>query len=100
MDELTIKRYCDMQGYNYRYFGNDVIIITDLDEWELKYKNDKILVKHYNKANNRAGKMQFHKQRYAYDLDYIFNSIIIPHGNYNKKFQKVFEIKKVLQNCI
>lgn len=108
LDELKIKKYCNQYGYNYKHFGDNAIITTGLDTWELKgvkvfkketNKYDYIIkVKHQNKISNKSKKMHFHKQRYATDIDYIFNNIIIPHERKKNVYQKVFKIKKLLQN--
>lgn len=105
LDEMKIKKYCEISGYNYRYFGENVVIMTSVDNWQLieventpnnkdKYK---IIVEHANKSRNKTGKMQFHTQRIAYDVDWIFTNIIIPHQSYNRAFQKTFEVKKLLK---
>lgn len=103
LNEQKIKNYCKRYGYGYRHFHNIAIITTGVDEWQLEAIQtvgneeliDKILVKHINKVGNRTGKMQFHTQRYAYDLDYVFENIITPHEKYERVYQKVFEIKKM-----
>ena len=103
LNEQKIKKYCKKYGYRFRYFHNIAIITTGVDEWLLeaiqtvedKELIDKILVKHINKVGNRTGKMQFHAQRYAYDLDYVFENIITPHEKYERVYQKVFEMKKL-----
>lgn len=105
LDEMKIKKYCESSGYSYRYFGENVVIMTSLDNWQLievenpsNSKNKyKIIVKHANKLRNKTGKMQFHTQRIAYDVDWIFENIIIPHQSYNRVFQKVFKINKLLK---
>lgn len=101
LDELIIKKYCSLYGFSYRYFYDNAIIMTGVDEWRLRIiKNGKILVEHYNRAGNRTGKMQFHSQRYVSDLDYAFNNIIKPHENYETVFQEAFKIKDLLENYI
>lgn len=104
LDELKLKRYCDEHKYKYNYFGDCAIITTNLDEWRLQtiesYQDGvltaKIKVDHYNRSGNKKGKMQFHPQRNAYDLDYIFNNIIIPHEGHDRVYQKAFRIKELL----
>ena len=76
--------------------GVDVWLLEDIQTVEDKELIDKILVKHINKVGNRTGKMQFHAQRYAYDLDYVFTNIIAPHETYNKVYSKAFRIKELL----
>lgn len=108
LDEQKIKMYCKKYGYSYNYFGYNTIIETGMDVWKLedvevfnkenKEYNSIIKVKHYNKKGNSKGKMQFHPQRYARDIDYIFNNIIIPHELKRGAYQKAFKIKKLLQN--
>ena len=102
LNEQKIKKYCKKYGYGFRYFHSIAIITTGVDEWRLEAVQtvengeliDKILVKHINKVGNRSGKMQFHTQRYAYDLDYVFTNIITPHETYNKVYSKAFRIKE------
>lgn len=103
LNEQKIKNHCKKYGYGFRYFHNIAIITTGVDEWRLEAIQtvedgeliDKILVKHINKVGNGSGKMQFHAQRYAYDLDYVFENIITPHEKYERVYQKVFEMKKL-----
>lgn len=103
LNEQKIKKYCKKYGYGFRYFHDIAIITTGVDEWRLeaiqtvenKELIDKILVKHINKVGNRTGKMQFHSQRYAYDLDYVFENVISSHEQYERVYQKVFEIKEL-----
>lgn len=108
LDEMKIKKYCENSGYSYRYFGENVVIMTSVDNWQLievenppNNKNNKnkykIIVEHANKTGNKTGKMQFHTQRIAYDVDWIFENIIIPHQSYNRAFQKTFKVKKLLK---
>lgn len=104
LNEQKIKKYCKKYGYGFRYFHNIAIITTGVDEWKLgaitttenKKVTDKILVEHINKVGNRTGKMQFHSQRYAYDLDYVFTNIITPHETYDRVYSKAFRIKELL----
>ena len=101
LDEIKIKQYCSEYNFHYRYFGNNALIMTGVDEWRIRaIDKDKILVEHYNKLGNKSGKMQFHSQRYAKDLDYIFKNIIKPHSSYNSVFQEAFRIKYLLENHI
>lgn len=104
LNEKTIRKYCSKYDYTYRLFHNVAMISTNVDEWKLEsiqtIENgeiiDKIRVEHINKAGNRTGKMQFHSQRYAYDLDYVFTNIIAPHETYNRVYSKAFRIKELL----
>lgn len=99
LNEQKIKNYCDMYGFSYRIFYNNVIIMTGVDEWRLiAADNSKIIVEHYNRAGNKTGKMQFHSQRYAPNLDYVFENIIKPHETYNNVYQEAFKIKYLLEN--
>lgn len=103
LNELKIKEHCNYNGYSYRYFGENAIITTNVDVWKLstvraregKKIINKILVEHMNKVGNKSGKMRFHTQRYAYDMDYIFKNIIIPHQTYSRVYDKAFRIKKI-----
>lgn len=105
LNELIIKKYCKIYGYSYRYFGDNVIITTNLDEWRLRLIEtiednqliNKILVEHYNRAGNKTGKMQFHSQKYAYDIEYIFKNIISPHERYKSVYDKAFRIDDILK---
>ena len=104
LNEQKIKKYCKKYGYGFRYFHNIAIITTGVDEWGLEAIQtvedgeliDKILVKHINKVGNRTGKMQFHAQRYAYDLDYVFQNIVAPHETYDRVYSKAFKIRDIL----
>ena len=104
LNEQKIKKYCKKYGYTYRLFYDVAIISTNVDEWKLKSVQtvekgeiiDKIRVEHINRAGNRTRKMQFHSQRYAYDLDYVFTNIIAPHETYDKVYSKAFRIKDLL----
>lgn len=110
LNELEIKQNCNINRYNYKYFNEVAIITTGQDIWTLEsvdvfdktisdYKQI-IKVRHLNKAGNKKGKSHFHTQRYAQDIDYIFNNIIVPHEQANRVFQKTFRIKKILTNYI
>ncbi len=99
LNELRIKHYCDMYGFSYRLFYDNAIIMTGVDEWRIMMaKNERILVEHYNRSGNKTGKMQFHSQRYAPDVDYVFQTIIKPHETYNNVYQEAFKIKYLLEN--
>ena len=82
----------------------DALMVAQANGKELVVENgkviDKIRVEHMNLSGNRSGKMQFHSQRYAYDLDYIFDNIIIPHERGKRVYQKAFRIKKLLAENI
>lgn len=99
LDEKLIKRYCELYRYGYRHFEDVVVITTGVDEWRLTYKEkqDKILVEHINKAGNSSGKMQYHAQKYADDIHYIFKNIIKPHETFDNVYNKAFKIKQLLQ---
>lgn len=99
LDEMEIKRLCKKYNYKYRYFYETAIIETGVDMWRItltgiKYK--KIMVEHINKNGNKKRKIQFHKQRVAYDLDWIFKNIISPHQDFLNVFNETFKIKKLL----
>jgi len=96
LNELKIKRYCDVNKYSYRYFNDTVVVITGLDAWELTDMGNRILVRHINKYGNKKGKMQFHPQRIAYDVDWIFKNIITSHKNNNGICQRVLRMKKII----
>lgn len=109
-NELKIKYYCIKNGYDYRYFSDVAVIVTKIDSWKLEFvdvynKDSKqydelIRVKHMNKAGNKKGKAHFHSQRVAYDIDYVFNSIIAPHEEGDRVYQKAFRIKELLAKSI
>lgn len=107
-NELKIKEYCNKLGYGYRYFGDNAIITTSVDTWMLKFQQkiinkqieEVILVGHQNKSGNSKRKHQFHTQRYARDLDYVFTNIISSHQEYNRAFEKTFRLKELLKTCI
>lgn len=110
LNELKIKRYCDNNNYNYKYFNEVAIITTGTDTWQLEsidtYSSETegykqlIQVKHQNKAGNKTNKVHFHTQRHAYDIDFIFNNIIIPHEQGNRVYQKAFRIKELLTHSM
>lgn len=108
LNELKIKKYCEKNGYNYRYFEDMAIIMTSIDTWNLQsiqiYSSDgckdMIKVKHMNKAGNKSKKAHFYTQRTAYDMDYVFNNIIIPHEKGNRVYQKAFRIKEILSHSL
>lgn len=105
LNELEIREFCKKYGFSYRYFNNDnAIIMTGLDSWRLietttQRRNQtiyKIIVEHANKAGNKKGKMQFHTQRVAFDVEWIFENIIVPHQTYNRVYEKAFRLKELL----
>lgn len=104
LNEMKIKEYCDMHGFSYRYFYDTAIIMTNVDMWRLTYyeaiiENEvvhRIMVEHANKAGNKSGKIQFHTQRIAYDIDWIFQNIIVPHETYSNVYNKAFKLKELL----
>lgn len=110
LNELKIKYYCDRNGFTYRYFYQTAVITTELDTWKLELidvydnvnKNYKeiIKVKHQNTLGNKKRKAHFHTQRFAYDLDFIFNNIILPHEDTRRVYQKAFRIKDLLTQNI
>lgn len=100
LNEMEIKKYCDINKFSYRYFYNTAIITTGVDTWRLTQKEIRtgeiIVVEHANKMGNKSGKMQFHTQRIAYDVAWIFNNIIVPHETYSNAYNKTFKLKKLL----
>lgn len=106
LNELKIKQHCDKYGFNYRIFHNAAVITTGLDIWsvellevydkEIRGYKEIIKVKHQNTLGNKKRKAHFHTQRIAYDLDFVFNNIIIPHEEGNRVYQKAFRIKDLL----
>lgn len=110
LNELKIKEYCGEHGFGYKYFHDIVVITTGTDTWKLelidvfdretKGRKEIIRVNHLNKAANKSKKMHFHKQRYAYDIDYVFNNIIATHKNGHATVENVFRMKNILSNNI
>ena len=108
INELTLKRNCDKNKCSYKHFGDSAIITTNIDTWRVETVEvfekgaviDKIKVEHLNINHNKSKKMQFHTQRYAYDLDYIFDHIIMPHEKNKMVYQKAFRIKELLAEHI
>lgn len=110
LDEIKIKKYCNMYGFNYKYFPEVVVVTTGTDTWklelvdvfnrEIKEYNQIIRVNHLNKAANKSKKIHFHKQRYAYDIDYVFNSIISTHKHDNSMIQRVNTINRLVAENI
>jgi len=99
LDEMEIKKLCKKYNYKYRCFHNTAIIETGIDMWKITLtgvKNKKIMVEHMNKNGNKKGKIQFHKQRIAYDLDWVFKNIINPHQTFENVFNETFKIKRLL----
>ena len=100
LNEMEIKRNCEENKYSYRHFQTTVLIMTGVDTWRItEMEHNRLLVEHANKRNNRKGKMQFHPQRIAQDVDWVFSNIIVPHQNYNRTFQKAFRIKELLKQA-
>lgn len=110
INELKIKKYCDKNGFSYRCFSHTAIITTGLDLWKLEFEEtydnmnktykDIIKVKHQNKCGNKTKKNHFHTQRIAYDIDFVFNNIIVPHEQGNRVYQKAFRIKELLAHSM
>lgn len=106
LNEIKIKEYCDMYGYEYRCFGCTALIMTGVDTWRLTSMetisrdgvSQCIKVEHANKYRNRSGKFNFHVQRIAYDIDWIFQNIIVPHQTYDRAYNKVFELKELISS--
>ncbi|MGJ0846563.1 hypothetical protein ACR77J_07735 [Tissierella praeacuta] len=104
LNELEIREFCKRYGFGYRYFTDNVIIMTGVDSWRLvetttQRRNQtiyKIIVEHANKFGNKSGKIQFHTQRVAFDVEWIFDNIIVPHQTYSKVYEKAFNIKELL----
>lgn len=104
INELELQENCERYNCEYRHFGDTAVIFTGMDTWKVDaiqvYEDEevveKIKVKHLNSLGNSTGKMQFHSQRYAYDLDYIFSNIIIPHEQSDWVYNKAFRIKELL----
>src|SRR5690606_30721779 len=98
------REFCRKYGFSYRFFNDNAIIMTNLDNWRLievitQTHNQtiyKIIVEHANKAGNRSGKMQFHSQRVAFDVEWIFENIIVPHETYSNVYNKAFKLKELL----
>lgn len=110
INEIKIKKYCDRNGFSYRCFHDAVLITTYLDQWklefidvydgEIKEYREIIKVKHHNTMGNKTRKNHFHTQRLAYDIDFVFQNIIIPHEQGNRVYQKAFKIKELLAEHI
>ena len=109
-NELKLKQYCNGNQFDLKYFQDVAIITTGTDVWKLEfietYDNvikgykDAIRVRHQNKMGNKSKKNHFHTQRYAQDIDYVFNNIIIPHEQGNRVYQKAFRIKEILTHIV
>ena len=101
INEQEIKDYCKKYGYKFRYFGENAIILTGMDTWRIKrvYKRDErrqLMIEHANTMGNRKGKMQFHNQRFAPDIAYVFDVVISRHEAYGGVYTKAFRIKELL----
>ena len=102
LDEIRIKELCEENGYGCRCFHGTTLITTGIDAWKLEVmetsKGEELIrVKHINKNRNKKGKFAFHRQRISYDVDWIFENIIIPHGRGGRVFQKAFRVKELLE---
>ena len=107
LNELKIREYCKLLNYNYKiYQGNSIAIIeTGSDSWKLTAKQrfnkgkqiDSIEIKHYNRGGNKSGKMQFHFQCYAKDLDYVFTNIISTHKAQSCMVDNLITLKGVFE---
>lgn len=108
LNEFKIREYCRMLKYNYKIYQNNIISIieTGSDSWKLttkpKYKNgilvNRIEVKHYNTGGNKSGKMQYHFQCYAKDIDYIFTNIISTHRAQGCMIDNLIMLKDVFED--
>ncbi len=99
LNEVELKKHCNKYGYKYRYFFDTAVIMTGIDMWKLLekgIKHKRIVVEHYNKTGNKKGKLQFHSQRVAYDLEWIFENIIVPHQSFTNVYNETFKIKDLL----
>lgn len=94
-----LDKICTEKNYSYRIHNNNAIIDTPMDMWQIvemenAHKNKKykpFLVRHLSKNTN---KIKTHPQRYAEDLEYIFNNIIEPHEGYGGVYAKMFSLSK------
>ena len=110
LDEIKIKKYCNIYGYDYKHFPEVVVVTTGIDTWklelvdvfnrEIKEYNQIIRVNHLNKAANKSKKIHFHKQRYAYDVDYVFNNIISTHDHNSSTIKRVDTINRLVAENI
>lgn len=101
IEEERINELCNKYGYSYRYFPNNVMIMTNVDIWKISSfqtaKGETLLVlKHINKKGNRSRKLQFHTQRIIPDIEYAFDIVISRHENCEDSYGRVFKVKKVL----
>lgn len=96
-DKQVIQKYCQKYNYGYRIFDNDAIVTTNVDEWRISFIEDTILVQHLNKAGNRTRKCNYHTQRYAPDIEYVFDVVIRRHENYDSSYSEAFKIKNILE---
>ena len=107
LSELKLREYCKVLKYNYRSYQNNriAIIETGSDSWKLttkqRFKNgelvDSIEIKHYNRGGNKSGKMQYHFQCYARDLDYVFTNIISTHKAQGCMVDNLVTLKDVFE---
>lgn len=108
LDEYKIKDYCTQYNYKYKmHQGNRIAIIeTCTDSWKITANETinrcgtgtDIEVGHYNKSGNKKGKMQFHTQKHARDIDYVFNSIISTHISGKNTLDCIFDIKSIFND--
>jgi len=105
LNRVEIERYCAELGYKSNIFDDIAMISTGVDTWEIiaerkesTRNSNKFLVKHLNLCGNKSQKHHFHKQKYAKDLDYIFNNIIKTHECMDKGYSKMFRIDNLLKS--
>lgn len=79
IDRIKLNELATQYGYSVKDF-DDRIVIESGDVWYLEIENFKLLLWH----NESNGKITGHKQRYFYDLEFVF-SHIKSHDRYRGK---------------
>lgn len=105
INKKEIEGLCVDNGYQYNYFGDNIVISTTADQWMIEKiipSSGKafIKLKHRNKSGNKTRKEHFHTQGTFKNIKEAVNAIK-QHEGENNSTDKLFNFKNVLlNNCL
>ena len=103
-NELEVIKLAKKYGLSIQFVNSDTLTIkSPINSWYCNINKDanKLELLHFNKKNNKSGKMHKHEQRKFYDFEFMFRSIKDhdKYKGYGEKYNYLDKIDYLLKNA-